>query len=98
MTTGNKNAVSMVEEEFNKLSPITKRIIQLVLQHGGDMRHGDIVKSLPAGTTDADIAQAFRECRESSLIWDKLPTPTNQVHTWNVSPTSKEEVAGLITR
>jgi hypothetical protein len=82
--------------QFEKLSPTAQNIVELVFMHGGDMRHMDIVSRLPADTTRADLMAAFNECRQSHLIWDKEPTPFNQVHTWNISPAFKGELLAAI--
>ena len=94
-----KAITSQISSDLDGMGPTAKNILKAVLLHGGDMDHVDIVKNLRnQGASDADIMEGFGQCRGSMLIWDKLPTPFNQHHTWNVSPTVQRDLVLMLDR
>lgn len=64
---------------------LAKQILKAVVLHGGKMDHRDIVKSLGI-QSDADIRDAFAQCRASKLIYDQAPSPLDQRQTWYAAP------------
>ncbi len=74
-----------LKAELEALGPLAKQVVKVLATNGGKMNHLDIVKRLPT-SPDRDIAEAFLQCRKSSLLYDTQPTAFVPYHTWEIAP------------